>query len=199
MDLVAYADVGSNNADLPEEAVILNSPPPDMAAFLPSNGRATTFSRVFAATQLFLAPTEFSTTAPLKVAAKSHGFRAATMPGFSPAMVPALPASAAQIENTLAHLVLHPSGRWLYASNRGHDSLAVFNVAADGKLSPAGHVPSGGRTPRSFALTLDGHWLIALNQDSDSLALFAIDPATGMPVDTGSRVEVPTPVSVVVD
>ena len=114
-------------------------------------------------------------------------------------MVPALPASAAQIENTLAHLVLHPSWRWLYASNRGHDSLAVFNVAADGKLSPAGHVPSGGRTPRSFALTLDGHWLIALNQDSDSLALFAIDPATGMPVDTGSRVEVPTPVSVVVD
>ena len=90
VDLVAYADVGSNNADLPEEAVILNSPPPDMAAFLPSKGRATTFGRIFAATQLFLAPTEFSTTAPLKVAAKSHGFRAATMPGFAATMIPAL-------------------------------------------------------------------------------------------------------------
>jgi hypothetical protein len=90
VELVAYADVGSNNADLPEEAIVLDAPPPDMAAFLPSKGRPTTFSRVFAATQLFLAPTEFSTTAPLKVAARSHRFRAATMPGFAAAMIPAL-------------------------------------------------------------------------------------------------------------
>jgi 6-phosphogluconolactonase len=112
--------------------------------------------------------------------------------------VPALPASAAHSENTLAHLALHPSGRWLYASNRGHDSLAVFSVdPASGALAPAGQVPAGGRVPRHFALTPEGSWLVFANQNSDSLALFALDGATGMPVDTGARVEVPTPVCVV--
>ena len=88
--LVAYPDAGSNNADLPAEAFLLETPVPDEASGLVRAGLRVTFTHVFAENQLFLAPTEFSTTAPLKVAAKRLGFRAATMPGFAPSMVPAL-------------------------------------------------------------------------------------------------------------
>jgi len=88
--LYAYPDVGSNNADLPAEAVLLESRVPDEAAALAGAGPTILFSHIFAETQLLLAPTEYSTTAPLKVAAKAFGFRAATMPGFSASMIPAL-------------------------------------------------------------------------------------------------------------
>jgi hypothetical protein len=88
--LAAYPDVGSNNADLPREAFILNGPVPDLAGELERAGKKTDFELVFSQTQLFLAPTEYSTTAPLKVAARRHGFRAATMPGFAAEMIPAL-------------------------------------------------------------------------------------------------------------
>jgi aminopeptidase len=88
--LIAYADVGSNNADLPQEAFVMDVPIPNVAADLARRGKQTTFNRVFRWTQLYLAPTEFSTTAPLKVAARRFGFRAATMPGFAASMIPAL-------------------------------------------------------------------------------------------------------------
>ena len=88
--LVAYPDVGSNNADLPGDGFLLDGPPPDIAAELERAGKRVSFEQVFAATQLFLAPTEFSTTAPLKVAARQFQFRAATMPGFAAVMIPAL-------------------------------------------------------------------------------------------------------------
>ena len=90
VDLLAYANVGSNNADLPEEAFRIAGNLPPTAGDLPDWGESIPFSQIFAATQLFLAPTEYSTTAPLKIAAKKHGFRAATMPGFSAKMIPAL-------------------------------------------------------------------------------------------------------------
>ncbi len=86
--LIAYPSVDSNNADLPQHGVVLDRRPPDVSADL--DGEKTPFAKIFAAHQLFLAPTQFSTTAPLKVAAKKYGFRAATMPGFSPKMIPAL-------------------------------------------------------------------------------------------------------------
>ena len=88
--LIAYPDVGSNNADLPREAVLLESAVPDTAALLSSAGRTVLFEDVFRDTQILLAPTEHSTTAPLKVAGKKFGFRAATMPGFGIPMIPAL-------------------------------------------------------------------------------------------------------------
>jgi len=88
--LIAYTDVGSNNADLPAAAYEIKGAPPDVAGGLASSGRKVPFAKVFNRYQLFLAPTEFSTTAPLKNAAKEHGFRAATMPGFSEKMLPAL-------------------------------------------------------------------------------------------------------------
>jgi hypothetical protein len=90
--LIAYPDVESNNADLPREAFFIFGSPPSIAPHLEDEnlGEEVLFTYVFREFQLFLTPTEYSTTAPLKNAAKQYGFRAATMPGFSPKMIPAL-------------------------------------------------------------------------------------------------------------
>ncbi|MCK4836347.1 MAG: hypothetical protein KAT17_06905 [Candidatus Aminicenantes bacterium] len=88
--LVAYPDVGSNNADLPEYGYYLKNQLPEKAEELEKMGEKIDFKQIFSNNQLFLAPTEYSTTAPLKNAAKIFGFRAGTMPGFSPEMIPAL-------------------------------------------------------------------------------------------------------------
>ncbi|MGD2084949.1 MAG: hypothetical protein PVH61_02075 [Candidatus Aminicenantes bacterium] len=90
--LIAYPDVESNNADLPRDAYFIEGSPPSIAHQLDDEDidEPVLFSYVFREFQLFLAPTEYSPTAPLKNAAKQFGFRAATMPGFSPQMIPAL-------------------------------------------------------------------------------------------------------------
>jgi len=88
--LLAYSSVGSNNAPLPASAFSGQGPLPPAAESLSAWGEERPFDEIFGAVQIFLAPTQFSTTAPLKVAARRFGFRAATMPGFSPAMIPAL-------------------------------------------------------------------------------------------------------------
>jgi len=88
--LLAYPDVGSNNADLPAAAFAISGRLPAGASGLTAAGKEIPFSSIFEKVQLFLAPTEFSTTAPLKNAARQYGFRAATMPGFSATMLPAL-------------------------------------------------------------------------------------------------------------
>ncbi len=88
--LIAYEDVGTNNGDLPKEAFFINGNLPDEAEMLKKAGKNVLFETIFQQFQIFLAPTEYSTTAPLKNAAKTHLFRAATMPGFSPEMIPAL-------------------------------------------------------------------------------------------------------------
>ncbi len=88
--LIAYPDVASNNADLPEFAYLITQDLPEEASFLETAGKKESFSNLFSNTQIFLAPTQYSTTAPLKVAAKKFNFRGATMPGFSQAMIPTL-------------------------------------------------------------------------------------------------------------
>jgi leucyl aminopeptidase (aminopeptidase T) len=88
--LIAYPDVGSNNADLPEYAYHIKESLPPSADLLDPSGDKVSFKDLFRSTQLIIAPTEYSTTAPLKMAARKYGFRAATMPGFSAAMIPAL-------------------------------------------------------------------------------------------------------------
>ena len=88
VSLIAYPSVDSNNADLPEYGFQLSEPVPDLSSEL-SEGKIA-FSEVFENYQLFLAPTQYSTTAPMKVNARKFGFRAATMPGFAPSMIPAL-------------------------------------------------------------------------------------------------------------
>lgn len=92
ISLIGYPSVGSNNADLPREVYRLDkveSMPPDQAA-LKAEAQCEALDGMFEEFQLFMAPTEFSTTAPLKNAAKTYGFRGATMPGFSPKMIPVL-------------------------------------------------------------------------------------------------------------
>ncbi len=88
--LIAYPDVGSNNADLPDTGTLIRGRLPSSAKELAKTGTQRSFVDIFVNTQIFLAPTQFSTTAPLKVAAKRFNFRAATMPGFSSEMIPAL-------------------------------------------------------------------------------------------------------------
>lgn len=88
--LIAYPDVGSNNAELPAKAFFIEEKLPAVADDLGKIGRQVSFVEIFEQVQLFLAVTEYSTTAPLKNAAKKYGFRAATMPGFSADMIPAL-------------------------------------------------------------------------------------------------------------
>ncbi|WP_276357732.1 lactonase family protein [Cohnella caldifontis] len=99
-------------------------------------------------------------------------------------------------ENTCAEIAVSPDGRFVYASNRGHDSIAVFRLDEEGALSPAGHVSTRGRTPRHFAVTPDGSWLIAANQDSDSLVLFRIEPESGLPIFHGVQANIGKPVCV---
>ncbi|MFC4776206.1 lactonase family protein [Paenibacillus sp. GCM10023252] len=99
--------------------------------------------------------------------------------------------------NDSADIHLSPSGRYLYCSNRGHNSLTVFRVDQNtGQLSVIQHVSSGGETPRNFAITPDGAYLLAANQDSDLLVLFAIDKETGKLHRTGKSLSLPKPVCV---
>ncbi len=96
-----------------------------------------------------------------------------------------------------AEIRLHPNGKFLYGSNRGHDSIAVFAVdAATGLLSPVAITPCGGKNPRNFSLSPDGAWLVCANQNSDSLTVFRVDPATGRLTPTGHTAKVPLPVCV---
>ena len=79
-----------------------------------------------------------------------------------------------------AEIRIHPSGRFVYGSNRGHNSLAVFGIDdATGELTRIENVPTGGEIPRNFELTPDGAWLLCANQDSNNLTVFRVDPNTG--------------------
>ena len=98
-------------------------------------------------------------------------------------------------ENTGADIHLTPDGRFLYCSNRGHDSIAAFRVnARTGELTPAGHTPTGGKTPRNFAVDPTGQFLLVANQRSDSVVTFRIDASTGALTATGHTTEIPSPV-----
>jgi len=93
-----------------------------------------------------------------------------------------------------AEIQLHPSGKFLYTSNRGHDSLAVFAVAGrTGQLRLVQHQSTGGSMPRHFTLDPSGRWLLAENQGSNSVVVFAVDATTGRLNPTGERVAVPAP------
>ena len=90
-----------------------------------------------------------------------------------------------------------PSGKFVYGSNRGHDSIAIFAIdQATGELSLVGYEPTLGKTPRNFAIDPTGTILLAANQDSDSIVTFHIDQDTGELHPTGDVAEVPMPVCV---
>jgi 6-phosphogluconolactonase len=100
-------------------------------------------------------------------------------------------------DNHPADVHVAASGRFLYASNRGDDTIAVFAIdASTGTLSPVQQVPSGGNSPRNFTLDPTGRFLVAANQKSDTIVSFRVDPETGRLTPTGSRVELASPVCV---
>jgi 6-phosphogluconolactonase len=100
-------------------------------------------------------------------------------------------------ENSSAAVRVHPNGRFVYGSNRGPDTIAVFSFdAVSGRLRLIENVPSGGSGPRDFALSPDGRWLVAANQNTGSLIVFRVDPASGRLSATPHTAELSMPVCV---
>jgi 6-phosphogluconolactonase len=100
--------------------------------------------------------------------------------------------------NDAAEIALHPSGRWLYTSNRGHDTIVVFAVDPEkGILRKTGESPTSGKEPRHFAIDPTGRFLLAENQLSNSIVVFGIDPATGALTQVSKIDGVPSPVCLV--
>ncbi len=100
-------------------------------------------------------------------------------------------------QNMSADIHVTPSGRFLYASNRGQDSLAMFSIdPATGQLIATGYVPTQGKTPRNFAIDPGGSYLLAANQDSGSIVTFHIDPASGKLTPAGPITRLSAPVCV---
>jgi 6-phosphogluconolactonase len=98
---------------------------------------------------------------------------------------------------TTAEVVVHPSGKFVYGSNRGHDSIAVFRVdPRSGKLTLVEHQKENIKEPRNFAVDPTGKYLIAGSQRADLLAVFKVDPETGKLTPTGQTVQVGAPVCV---
>jgi 6-phosphogluconolactonase len=96
--------------------------------------------------------------------------------------------------STAAEIEIHPSGKFLFASNRGDDSIAVFAIdSATGTLTHVENDPIGGKTPRNFAIDPTGSWLLAANQDSDNIVVFHIDQKTGHLTPTGDVFQIPSP------
>ena len=100
--------------------------------------------------------------------------------------------------NTSAEVQVGPGGKFVYASNRGDNSIAVFAIDETmGKVRLVQHQPTEGRTPRHFALDPTGRWLVAENQDSDNVVVFAVDAGTGRLTPTGTSRNVGNPVCAV--
>ncbi len=109
-----------------------------------------------------------------------------TLPTISP---------AAERKGSTADLQVHASGRFVYGSNRGHDSIVVFAVdAATGRLRHVENEPTQGKTPRNFGLDPTGKWLLAENQSTGNVVVFRIDASTGKLEPAGHSIDVPSPV-----
>lgn len=100
-------------------------------------------------------------------------------------------------ESLTAEILVHPTGKFVYGSNRGHDSIAIFSVdEATGALSAVGHEPTQGGHPRNFAIDPTGTYLFAENRDNNNIVVFRIHPDTGLLQATGHVIEVPRPVCI---
>ena len=98
-------------------------------------------------------------------------------------------------KNDAAEIQVHPSGKFLYASNRGHDSIAVFSIdPAKGTLTPVEYIPTQGKAPRYFAVDPSGSRLFVANQNSGTIVIFQIDPTSGRLTPTGQVLQIATPV-----
>ena len=103
-----------------------------------------------------------------------------------------------QGENTTAEITTDMAGKFLYVSNRGDDSIAVFAIdQGNGELSLVERVKTGGKEPRHFTLDPTGKWLFAGNQNSNDVRIFRVDPVSGRLTPTAHTMQVNTPVCVV--
>ena len=101
-------------------------------------------------------------------------------------------------ENYTAEIHVHPSGKFVYASNRGHDSIAVFAIdPSTNRLTPKEQVATSGQWPRNFAFSPDGRYLLVANQNSDNIVVFALDDVTGSLTPTGIDLSIDAPVCLV--
>ena len=108
--------------------------------------------------------------------------------------IPTLPPDFTETSHT-ADVHVHPNGRFVYGSNRGHDSIVIYAVdEADGTLSLVGHQSTLGEVPRNFVIDPTSTFLLAANQDTDSIVTFRIDADSGTLTPTGHVATVPTPV-----
>ena len=109
--------------------------------------------------------------------------------------VPTVPAGTDMKGVSTAEVRVHPSGKFVFGSNRGHDSIAVFaRDAASGTLTPVEVRKIGGKTPRNFTIDPSGNFLLAAGQSSNDIRSFRIDPDTGKLKPTNERWEVGSPV-----
>jgi 6-phosphogluconolactonase len=99
--------------------------------------------------------------------------------------------------NDVAEIALHPNGRFLYVSNRGNDSIAIYDVAPNGTLAATGGTSTGGKEPRHFTFDPSGKFLFVENQLSDEIDIFRVDPTTGALSSEAQTIKVPSPVCVV--
>ena len=100
-------------------------------------------------------------------------------------------------QNTSADIHVDPSGKFLYQSNRGHNSLAIFAIGNDGKLTKVGNQPTEGKTPRNFLIDPKGDYVFVAHQDSDNITIFKRDQKTGELTFTGQSVKVPAAVCII--
>jgi 6-phosphogluconolactonase len=92
-----------------------------------------------------------------------------------------------------ADLKITPDGRFLYGTNRGHDSIAAYRIGDDGRLALVAIEPSQGKGPQNLAITADGAWLLCANMPGNNVAVFRIDPMTGRLTSAGEPVSQPSP------
>ncbi len=110
--------------------------------------------------------------------------------------IPTLPEDFKET-NTTAEIEVHSNGKWVYASNRGHNSIAVFQRdPLSGKLTFLQHAPCGGETPRHFIIDPSGKWLICGHQKSNTISVLSLDPSTGLLGKPQSTVESPAPICI---
>lgn len=99
--------------------------------------------------------------------------------------------------NTAAEILVDSKGKFLYASNRGDDSIVQFNIdPVTGLLSPVVWVSSGGKTPRNFAIDPTGEWMFSANQNSNNILLFRVDKESGRLMNTDQIINVGSPVCI---
>lgn len=108
--------------------------------------------------------------------------------------VPTLPADF-EGKSTTSEIEVHPNGKFVYGSNRGHDSIAVYSRDTEtGKLTLVQHAPCGGKTPRHFKIDPSGKWMLIGHQDSNTISVLPLDVATGKLGEPGSTVSAPKPI-----